>query len=99
MDCSNACIHGRSLSRVQHSELARPYRRMLRPRRDRPRSRAAEKRDELAASEPRWRAVCRTLSLPAEGQPAPAVKKEGVADADIELMLRKNPARLLGLEG
>ena len=28
-----------------------------------------------------------------------AVKKEGVADADIELMLRKNPARLLGLEG
>ena len=53
----------------------------------------------IAASEPRWRAVCRTLSLPAEGQPAPAVKKEGVADADIELMLRKNPARLLGLEG
>jgi Family of unknown function (DUF6282) len=28
-----------------------------------------------------------------------AVKKEGVADADIELMLRKNPARLLGLDG
>ena len=28
-----------------------------------------------------------------------AVKKEGVADADIEQMLRKNPARLLGLEG
>src|SRR5262245_61763489 len=28
-----------------------------------------------------------------------AVKKEGVADSDIELMLRKNPARLLGLEG
>jgi len=28
-----------------------------------------------------------------------AVKKEVVADADIELMLRKNPARLLGLEG
>jgi hypothetical protein len=27
-----------------------------------------------------------------------AVKREGVADADIELMLRKNPARLLGLE-
>ena len=28
-----------------------------------------------------------------------AIKKEGVADADIELMLRKNPARMLGLEG
>jgi microsomal dipeptidase-like Zn-dependent dipeptidase len=28
-----------------------------------------------------------------------AVKREGVADADIELMLRKNPARLLGLYG
>jgi hypothetical protein len=28
-----------------------------------------------------------------------AIKKEGVADADIELMLKKNPARLLGLEG
>jgi hypothetical protein len=28
-----------------------------------------------------------------------AIKKEGVADADIELMLRKNPAKLLGLEG
>ena len=28
-----------------------------------------------------------------------AVKREGVADADIELMLRKNPARLLGLDG
>jgi hypothetical protein len=28
-----------------------------------------------------------------------AVKREGVADADIELMFRKNPARLLGLEG
>ena len=28
-----------------------------------------------------------------------AMKKEGVADADIDLMLRKNPARLLGLEG
>ena len=27
-----------------------------------------------------------------------AIKKEGVADADIELMLKKNPARLLGLE-
>jgi len=27
-----------------------------------------------------------------------AVKREGVADADIELMLRKNPARLLGME-
>ena len=28
-----------------------------------------------------------------------AVKKEGIADADVELMLRKTPARLLGLEG
>jgi hypothetical protein len=28
-----------------------------------------------------------------------AVKREGVADADVELMLRKNPARLLGLDG
>jgi len=28
-----------------------------------------------------------------------AVKREGLADADIELMLRKNPARLLGLDG
>ena len=28
-----------------------------------------------------------------------AIKKEGVADADIDLMLRKNPARLLGLDG
>ena len=27
-----------------------------------------------------------------------AVKKEGVTDADIDLMMRKNPARLLGLE-
>jgi hypothetical protein len=27
-----------------------------------------------------------------------AIKREGVADADIETMLRKNPARLLGLE-
>jgi predicted metal-dependent TIM-barrel fold hydrolase len=27
------------------------------------------------------------------------MKREGVADADIELMLRKNPARLLGLDG
>jgi hypothetical protein len=27
-----------------------------------------------------------------------AVKREGVSDADIDLMLRKNPARLLGLE-
>jgi hypothetical protein len=28
-----------------------------------------------------------------------AMKKEGVADADIDLMLRKNPAKLLGLDG
>ena len=28
-----------------------------------------------------------------------AIKKEGIADADIDLMLRKNPARLLGLDG
>ena len=28
-----------------------------------------------------------------------AIKKGGVADADIELMLKKNPARILGLEG
>jgi Family of unknown function (DUF6282) len=28
-----------------------------------------------------------------------AVKREGVSDADVELMLRKNPARLLGLDG
>jgi microsomal dipeptidase-like Zn-dependent dipeptidase len=27
------------------------------------------------------------------------VKGEGVVDADIELMLRKNPAKLLGLDG
>jgi hypothetical protein len=27
------------------------------------------------------------------------LKREGIADADIEVMLRKNPARLLGLEG
>ena len=26
-----------------------------------------------------------------------AMKKEGIADADIDLMMRKNPARLLGL--
>jgi predicted metal-dependent phosphotriesterase family hydrolase len=26
-----------------------------------------------------------------------AMKKEGVSDADIDLMMRKNPARLLGL--
>ena len=28
-----------------------------------------------------------------------AIKREGVSDADIDLMLRKNPARLLGLDG
>jgi Family of unknown function (DUF6282) len=28
-----------------------------------------------------------------------ALKKEGISDADIDLMLRKNPARLLGLDG
>ncbi len=28
-----------------------------------------------------------------------AMKKEGVSDADIDLMLRKNPAKLLGLDG
>ncbi len=28
-----------------------------------------------------------------------AAKREGVSDADIDLMLRKNPARLLGLDG
>jgi hypothetical protein len=27
------------------------------------------------------------------------MKREGIADADIELMLRKNPAKLLGLDG
>jgi len=27
-----------------------------------------------------------------------AIKREGVADADIETMLRKNPAGLLGLD-
>ena len=27
--------------------------------------------DMIAATEARWRAVCRTLSLPVEGQPAP----------------------------
>ena len=26
-----------------------------------------------------------------------AVKREGVSDADIDLMMRKNPAKLLGL--
>jgi microsomal dipeptidase-like Zn-dependent dipeptidase len=28
-----------------------------------------------------------------------AMKREGVSDADIDTMLRKNPARLLGLDG
>jgi hypothetical protein len=28
-----------------------------------------------------------------------AMKKEGISDADIDLMIRKNPARLLGLDG
>ena len=28
-----------------------------------------------------------------------AMKQEGIADADIDLMMRKNPARLLGLDG
>ena len=28
-----------------------------------------------------------------------AMKKEGISDADIDMMLRKNPARLLGLDG
>ena len=28
-----------------------------------------------------------------------AMKKEGISDADIDIMMRKNPARLLGLEG
>jgi predicted metal-dependent phosphotriesterase family hydrolase len=28
-----------------------------------------------------------------------AMKKEGLSDADIDTMLRKNPARLLGLDG
>jgi predicted metal-dependent phosphotriesterase family hydrolase len=28
-----------------------------------------------------------------------AMQKEGISDADIDTMLRKNPARLLGLEG
>jgi len=28
-----------------------------------------------------------------------SIKKEGVSDADIDMMLRKNPARLLGIEG
>lgn len=28
-----------------------------------------------------------------------AMKKEGISDADIDMMIRKNPARLLGLEG
>ena len=28
-----------------------------------------------------------------------AMKKEGISDADIDMMMRKNPARLLGLEG
>jgi microsomal dipeptidase-like Zn-dependent dipeptidase len=28
-----------------------------------------------------------------------AMKKEGISDADINTMMRKNPARLLGLEG
>jgi len=27
-----------------------------------------------------------------------AMKKEGIADADIDTMMRKNPARLLGLK-
>jgi hypothetical protein len=27
------------------------------------------------------------------------VKREGVSDGDLELMLRKNPAKLLGLDG
>jgi predicted metal-dependent phosphotriesterase family hydrolase len=28
-----------------------------------------------------------------------AMRKEGVSDADIDTMMRKNPARLLGLAG
>jgi hypothetical protein len=28
-----------------------------------------------------------------------AMKKEGISEADIDIMMRKNPARLLGLEG
>ena len=28
-----------------------------------------------------------------------AIRREGIGDADIELMLRKNPAKLLGLDG
>ena len=28
-----------------------------------------------------------------------AMKKEGISDADIDTMMRKNPARLLGLQG
>lgn len=28
-----------------------------------------------------------------------AMKREGVTDADIDTMMRKNPARLLGLQG
>jgi len=28
-----------------------------------------------------------------------AMKKEGISDADIDAMMRKNPARLLGLAG
>ena len=28
-----------------------------------------------------------------------AMKKEGISDADIDTMMRKNPARLLGLDG
>jgi hypothetical protein len=32
-------------------------------------------------------------------QAVAAMKKEGISDADIDTMMRKNPARLLGLEG
>jgi microsomal dipeptidase-like Zn-dependent dipeptidase len=28
-----------------------------------------------------------------------AMKKEGISDGDIDIMMRKNPARLLGLDG
>jgi predicted metal-dependent phosphotriesterase family hydrolase len=39
------------------------------------------------------------LPIPTDGLIAAvqAIKRQGVSDADIDLMIRKNPARLLGL--
>jgi hypothetical protein len=57
--------------------------------------------EEVAAREGKnWHAILvaelqRRITEVAVG----TMKREGIADADIELMLRKNPAKLLGLDG